>query len=617
MVGVEVRTVGEQRGAGRSKATRVENPARTGADATRAVPTADWLREQYVVHGHSAAQIAGVCGWSGQYVRDRLLAAGVTFRRLQGNATNGGVLDDATLAALVAQGLSAGQMAARTGYSMAGVHKRLRRAGLAVKAPKLIEDQADLDEVRRLYETGSSVTQIGKLFGHGEEWVTKRLLAGGVELRAARRGPRRALDPARVRRLIDEGCSVPQIAALTDRAPSTIYGLVRANGWSAQPPPPRPRVPALDATLVRRRYQQDRVSIVHIAAELRCSTDRVRAVLADQGVPIRMPGRRDDQRPTPITAAQLQALYVEEDLTISAVARRLGCSNTKVAAALERHEIPRHTDSHRHHRVPAVDIDVDTLTSLYVDQKLDDIAIASRYHVPPVRVMRRRRELGVRRPSAPPPHPQRPSPPPAEELEQLYLVEKLPLARIARRYHTSSRVVRGWLTEGGLPVQPRTSRSDRQQLDLHLLRERYEQQQWTAAQIAAEQHTTVQLVLRALHENGIPVRRGGFPSGQHADPYLLLDDLYADPDVVALLQRHHIPVRPQHGPIAARFPQPVPLNATLLRQGYLGIGLSARHIELLTGQPAEQILDALHAAAIPVRTIDGTPSPWLARHHQH
>lgn len=126
----------------------------------------------------------------------------------------------------------------------------------------------------------------------------------------------------------------------------------------------------------------------------------------------------------------------------------------------------------------------------------------------------------------------------------------------------------------------------------------------------------MQLVLRALHEkrHSRPTRR--LPLRQADRGLLLLDDLYADPDVVAPLQRHHIPVRPQHGPIVARFPQPAPLTTSLLRQGYLGIGLSAQHIELLTGQPAHQILDALHAAAIPVRTIDGTASPWLARHHQ-
>lgn len=200
------------------------------------------------------------------------------------------------------------------------------------------------------------------------------------------------------------------------------------------------------------------------------------AVLTGEGVPIRMPGRRDDLRPAPITAAQLQELYVEEDLTISEVARRLGCSDTRVGAALERFQMPRHPDRHRHHRVPAVDIDAEILTRLYVDEKLDDIAIADRYHVPPVRIRRRRSGLGIRRPPATPPHREPPPPPPAKQLKQLYLFDKLPLVVIARRYHTSTPVVRRWLTEGGIPVRPRTSRSDRQQLDPLMLRDRYEHQ---------------------------------------------------------------------------------------------------------------------------------------------
>ena len=87
----------------------------------RLVPAVAWLVEQYVVHRASAAQIAGECGWSQQYARDRLLEAGVTFRRSPGNARNGGVLADTTLAGLVGQGLSAAQMAERTGYSVGGV----------------------------------------------------------------------------------------------------------------------------------------------------------------------------------------------------------------------------------------------------------------------------------------------------------------------------------------------------------------------------------------------------------------------------------------------------------------------------------------------------------------
>ncbi len=608
--------MGEGGGARGSKVRGESGESSEGYVPTRLVPTADWLWEQYVVHGRSAARIAGLCGWSPQFVRDRLLEAGVTFRRSQGNSTNGGVLDQAALTGLVAQGMSAAQIADRTGYSTAGVYKRLRQTGLSVKPAKRVEDPVLLDEMRRLYDEGNSPRRIGEFLGHGEDWVVTRLRNAGVTLRV-RRGPHRALDPARVRQLIDAGHTVPQIAVLTDRARSTIYQLVQAHGWSAPPPPRVPRAPALNGALVRRLYEQDRISMVQIAHQLRCDTDRVRAVLVAQGVPIRLPGRRDDHRPAPISVAQLRQLYVEEDLTISDVARSLGCSNTRVAAALDRHGIPRHDDVYRSRRVPTVDIDRDTLVSLYVDQKLDDITIASRYLVPPARIRNRRLQLGVRRPAATPPHPQRPAAPRPEELRQLYLDQKSPLRVVARRYHTSVPVVRGWLIDIGVAVQPRTSRSSRQHLDVQMLREKYEEQRWTAAQIAADQHVTVKLVLRALHENGIPVRRGGFRADQEGDPHQLLDSLYADPDVRALLRQHHVPVRLQHGPITSRFPEPVPLSPALLRQAYLGVGLSAQQVELLTGQPAEQVLDALHAERISVRTLDGTPSPWLARHHQH
>ena len=79
-------------------------PAYSGSSLGRAVPRVDWLLEQYVERGRSAAQIARSCGWSEQFVRDRLLGAGVVFRRSPGNATNGRVLDEATLTALVAEG---------------------------------------------------------------------------------------------------------------------------------------------------------------------------------------------------------------------------------------------------------------------------------------------------------------------------------------------------------------------------------------------------------------------------------------------------------------------------------------------------------------------------------
>jgi len=102
-------------------------------------------------------------------------------------------------------------------------------------------------------------------------------------------------------------------------------------------------------------------------------------------------------------------------------------------------------------------------------------------------------------------------------------------------------------------------------------------------------------VLRSLHDHGIPVRRGGAPRKRDHDRALRrLTALYHDPDVAALLRRHRIPERPMPGTITERFPTPTPVTRSFLAEAYTEIGLAAEHIEQLTGQPAERVLQLLH-----------------------
>jgi len=197
---------------------------------------------------------------------------------------------------------------------------------------------------------------------------------------------RRAVSLDRVHALILQGRTVPEIADLTRRALPTIYGLLRAQGWTAARPPTR-RLPPLAPNLVAGLHVDEGMTVTAIAGLLHCSSDRVRRALETAGIPA--------QR-MPIGKQQLLELYVEQNLSMSHVARRLECSIIRVAAALDRYEIPRHADPYAWQRVPPFAIDASTLTRLYVDQRLDDKAIADLYQVPPVRVMRRRRELGVR-----------------------------------------------------------------------------------------------------------------------------------------------------------------------------------------------------------------------------
>ena len=172
------------------------------------------------------------------------------------------------------------------------------------------------------------------------------------------------------------------------------------------------------------------------------------------------------------------------------------------------------------------------------------------------RVRKRRRELGVHRPVGTPPRPAPPDAPPADVLHRWYVDEGRTLEQIARRQHTSKGVVGAWLSDAGIPAKPRTSREHRKHLDPVLIAELYQEREWSSAQIAAHQDVTVKLVLRTLHDHGVPVRRGGPPPRHPVDDEMdpRLTALYADPDITALLRRHRIPRRNQPGTITNASP---------------------------------------------------------------
>jgi hypothetical protein len=112
-----------------------------------------------------------------------------------------------------------------------------------------------------------------------------------------------------------------------------------------------------------------------------------------------------------------------------------------------------------------------------------------------------------------------------------------------------------------------------------------------------------------LHSNRIPVRHG--PNGVQGDATVLLDALYADPDVVAVLEHHRIPLRRRAGRLARRLPHPAPLAPGLVIDLYRGVGLSTTHISLLTGHSTSNVCEVLRHQGTPTRA--GSRSPWYER----
>lgn len=92
----------------------------------------------------------------------------------------------------------------------------------------------------------------------------------------------------------------------------------------------------------------------------------------------------------------------------------------------------------------------------------------------------------------------------------------------------------------------------------------------------------------------------------------LIRALYADPLIAAALAAHDVPRVPAGGSLSRRFPKPVPLTTSLVKDLYWGCGTGLNHIELLTGQPAESIRGFMRRAGIPLRHTGGR-TPFLRR----
>lgn len=525
-------------------------------------------------------------------------------------------------------------IAQRYGRSQSWVKDQLSAAGVAIRprgqvpAPRHVEQgRRRLEQLRRDAETAQvvelytaeqlSLEVIGKRYGHTADWVKVRLRDGGVPLRPAGRHRPDEVD-GRVRQLLDQDLPVSDIADhLGYLSDWPILQILRSRGWSA--PPRRPRGPTRalpplpTPAVLRTLHLAQGLTVPQIADQLGVPPTRVRKALRDNKISRPRPSWTDDGPPAPIEVGQLQDLYLAQRLPVAQVAQVLDTTTTRVVAALRRAGIDRRSE--RPAPPPPAPIDHATLTDLYVARRLDDDEIGRLYQLPTDRIRRRRRELGIVRPTptGPRPHPA----PPAAALRRQYCRDGLTLAQIGRLYQTSAPVVRGWLVAAGVQIAPRTTRATRRRLDIVLLRHLYLDRQWSADQIAADQNTTLTLVLRALHEHGIPVRSGGAAPSRSpavpADPRLVA--LYQDVEVTDLLRRFDIPRREQPGTISERFPTPIPVSGPFLQVAYITVGLSCQHVEWLTGHSAEKVLQLLHDNMIPVRSA-GSFSPWLLRYRR-
>jgi transposase len=225
-----------------------------------------------------------------------------------------------------------------------------------------------------------------------------------------------------------------------------------------------------------------------------------------------------------------------------------------------------------------------------------DTDIATRYGVAVSAVARRRRQSGLLRPP-----PNKVRPPITRERLVRQLAAGTTRADIATAHHVGLATVTRWCAHYGIDVvgPPRPASGRGVEPDPKELRRLYVDAQWSARLIGDHLGADAKLVTFALHSYRIPVRHGSH--GNQADAVVLLDALYADRDVVGVLEHHGVPLGRSAGRLARRFPHPPPLAADLIVELYRDVGPSTTHISLLTGHSTSNVCDVLRHHGTPTR----------------
>lgn len=199
-------------------------------------------------------------------------------------------------------------------------------------------------------------------------------------------------------------------------------------------------------------------------------------------------------------------------------------------------------------------------------------------------------------------------------LAGLYEAGRFGSPQIAAITGMPERTVRDRLRRYGIAVRTRGgwNREDRQTVPAEVLDDLYTRLGLTADEVARRLGTSRGTVLRSAHALGVPVRAGGAVPVQGPEEIELVEALYADPLIAAVLDARDIARIPPGAPLWQRFPDPVPLTGPLVKDLYWGCGTGLAHIELLTGQPAMTVRGFMRRAGIPLRHPGGR-TPFLRR----
>jgi len=263
-------------------------------------------------------------------------------------------------------------------------------------------------------------------------------------------------------------------------------------------------------------------------------------------------------------------------------------------------------------------LDPGWLAHLYLCHGLSTYQIAARAGADRQRVTRALRRAGVPlrprgvgrlRPEL------RPGPPDLPRIiRELYQEARLSSPQVAAILGMPERTLRDRLRRYGIKARTRGrwNREDRATVPAEVLRLLYVELGMTAAEAGQRLGMSGNTVLRSAHALGLPVRSGGVVPLPGPAEIELVSALYADRLIAVVLAAHDVPQVPPGGPLSERFPEPVPLSTSLVKDLYWGCGVSLNHIELLTGQAAGSVRGFMLRSGIPLRHPGGR-TPFIRR----
>lgn len=577
---------------------------RAGSRSAAVIPV-EQMRLWYLA-GDSSSTIGLRVGLHPGTVRRVLIESGVTMRTRAEQVA----LTDArvgvrapTIMELVAgyvdEGLTAAELAGRYGMTESRVYSNLRRRGVqqrraGIRPERVEAERAQrrpaplVDEIIALYQSGLPLVAVAAQVDAHRTVVRDVLQRAGVDQR-----PQRKLPPVTewANRYVDGGETAAEIAATYSASSAAVLHALAAAGIERRPA--KVRMPTLSDDAVVACYVDARLSVRATAKRLGVSIPRVRAAVARLGI------LRTPFDPSTVDRSHFRRRHAA-GATLAELADEFNLTHSEVSVAIRSFDLPpRLAVTHR-----PLTISDRHLKSLIVAGH-SDTDIAAQYGVAVWAVVRRRRQSGLRRPP-----PNKVQPPISRDRLIRQLAAGKTRADIATAHHVGLDTVTRWCAHYDLDVvTSRPAGNLGVELDVKQLRHWYVAEQWSTHQIGNALGVDSSLVVFALHSHRIPVRHGAH--GTQADAVVLLDALYADPEIVIVLERHQVPLRRRAGTLNRRFPHPPPLAASLVDDLYRNVGLSASHIALLTGHSPSNVYDVLRRHGTPARA--GSRSPWYTR----